>query len=137
MKHPQIRVVTKPRFIVDINTNYSLLRGRYGGFAIFKSVFVITKKQNASDDEIIKVANAKNYHIITRNTKHFVEAPQKFNWLRVGIVCINLNEDNYVDKLGKLLRNLKKHEKFKNNLFILGNEIKQISYVNLRNELKS
>ncbi len=135
MKNPPLRVINKPRFVVDINTSYSILRKRYGGFATFKSVVFLTKKQNASDDEIMKAANTQNYHIITQNTKHFTDAPRKFPQLKIGIICINLNEDNFIDKFGKLLRNLKKHEKFKNNLFILGNEIQQISYLTLRNKV--
>lgn len=132
MKPPLNKVLNKPRFIVDINISVKLLNKEYGGFANFKSTVFLTKNQESSDDDIIKTANSKNYHIITHNTKHFIEAPKKFLSLKIGIICINLKEGNFIDKLGKLLRDYKKHDNFCNKLITLGNEIQIETYSDLR-----
>lgn len=132
MKKARLRAINRPRFVVDINTSFDGLKKRYGGFAVFKSVVSLTKKQDASDDEIIKQADSGNYHIITQNTKHFREAPLRFRTLTIGLICINLQEGGFLDKFGSLLRKLDKHEKFNKKLVIIGNEVQVVSYQRLK-----
>ncbi len=132
MKPRPQKKLNKPRFVVDINVSYIILKKRYGGYARFISSANLLKKQNASDDEIIKVANDKNYHIITHNTIDFENAPKRFNWLKVGVICVNLKEENYLDKFGRLLRTNSKHENYYNKLFILGNLTTTFKYSQLR-----
>lgn len=62
----------------------------------------------------------------------FENAPIKYPWLKVGIICVNLQEENYRDRFGSLLRELNKHENYYNKLVIMGNEIKKMSYITLR-----
>lgn len=133
MKPRPGRVPNKPRFAVDINVSTNELKKKFGQFATFTSTFKLTKSQESTDPEIIKVCNSLNYHVITRNTKDFEELPQNFPNLKIGIVCVNLQERNYMDKLGSLLRGLKKHQRFYNKLIVLGNEIKIVNYSDLRN----
>lgn len=134
MKPSRTRIANKPRFAVDINTSYSLLNRNFGGFATFTSTAMLTKKQDSSDEEIIKTASSKDYHIITHNTKHFENAPIKLDKLEIGIICVNLQEDNYINQFGKLLRRYKKHDNFKNKLIYLGNKIKILKYSQLRSK---
>ncbi len=122
----------KPRFVVDVNTSLQSLKRKYGGFARFISSTYLTGKQDSKDSEIIKIANDKDYHIITLNTRDFENAPTKYLWLKVGIICVNLQEENYRDRFGSLLRVFNKHENYYNKLIYMGNEIKKISYVTLR-----
>lgn len=136
MKPKLPRTANKPRFVVDVNTSLGVLKTRYGGFATFISSAHLVKSFAAKDPEIIKKANEKDYHIITHNTKDFEEAPQKSAKLKVGIICVNLKEGNYIDKFGSVLRKLKKHNSFYNKLIILGNEVKIISYSELREPKK-
>lgn len=127
--------INKPRFTVDINTSLKNLRKVYGGFATFISTATLTRSQATKDENIIKTANAKNYHIITHNTADFKNAPARFSWLEIGIICVNLQEGNYIDKFGKVLREFKKHDKFKGKLILLGNEIKVITYQEIRKDI--
>lgn len=132
MKQKPQKEANKPRFVVDVNTSLQSLKQKYGGFARFISSAQLTGKQNSKDPEIIKIANDKDYHIITLNTGDFENTPQKYSWLKIGIIGVNLKEGNYRDKFGSLLRELKKHENYYNKLIIMGNEIKKISYTTLR-----
>ena len=132
MKRKPQKEANKPRFVVDVNTSLQLLKQKYGGFARFISSAHLTGKQDSKDPEIIKIANDKDYHIITLNTSDFENAPQKYGWLKVGIICVNLKEGNYRDKFGGLLREFKKHENYYNKLIIMGNAVKKISYTTLR-----
>lgn len=132
MKQKPQREANKPRFVVDVNTSLQSLRQKYGGFARFISSAQLTGKQDSKDSEIIKIANEKDYHIITLNTDDFKDAPQKYDWLKVGIICVNLKEGNYRDRFGSLLRELKRHENYYNKLIIMGNKIEKNSYKALR-----
>lgn len=133
MKKPPKRELNKPRFAVDINTSFNVLKKNFGGFARFTSTALLTKEQDTKDPEIIKRCELKNYHIITHNTKDFIDAPLKFRNLKIGIVCINLDEKHYLSKFGSLLREFPKHENYHNKLIQVGNETKIISYPKLRN----
>lgn len=124
--------VNKPRFAVDINISFVTLQKSYSQFATFKSTASLTKKQDAGDDEIVKICDAQNYHIITHNTKHFEGAPKKFLNLKVGIICVNLKESNYIGNFGKLLRERKKHDNYKRKLIVIGNETRVKSYSEIR-----
>lgn len=132
MKQDPQRKANKPRFVVDVNTSLQALRKKYGGFARFISSAQLTGRQDSRDSEIIKIANEKDYHIVTLNTVDFENAAQEFAWLKIGIIAVNLKEGNYRDKFGSLLRELKRHENYYNKLIIMGNEIKQVSYKVLR-----
>lgn len=132
MKPRPQKPLNKPRFATDINIGFDNLRKNYGGFATFTPIIKLTKKQDASDETIIELCNKKNYHIITHNTKHFETAPQKFSWLKIGIICVNLKEENYIDKFGSVLRGLKKHNNFFNKLIIVGNSVVIKNYSELR-----
>lgn len=132
MKPRKEKPLNKPRFATDINIGFDILRKTYGGFATFTPIIKLTKKQDASDDEIITICNKLNYHIITHNTKDFENAPVRFSWLKIGIVCINLKEENYIDKFGSLLRKLRRHDNFLNKLVTLGNKREIKSYSVLR-----
>lgn len=132
MKRKPTKEANKPRFVVDVNTSLQSLKQKYGGFARFISSKELTGRQDSEDSEIIKLANEKDYHIITLNTGDFEQIPRKYMWLKVGLICVNLQEDNYRDKFGALLRDLKKHENYYNKLIIMGNVIKKISYSSLR-----
>lgn len=127
----------KPRFVVDVNTSLQSLKKKYGGFARFISSAQLTGKQDSKDPEIIKIANDKDYHIITLNTRDFENAPIKYPWLKVGIICVNLQEENYRDRFGSLLREFSKHENYYSKLIFMGNEIKKISYITLRKQSKA
>ncbi len=135
MKREPRRKTNKPRFVVDVNTSLQFLKQRYGGLARFISSAKLTGKQDSKDPEIIKIANEKDYHIITLNTADFEAAPQNYAWLKIGIICVNLKEGNYRDRFGSLLRELKRHENYYNKLIIMGNNIKKISYTALRKNL--
>lgn len=132
MKPRPQRKANKPRFVVDVNTSLQSLRHKYGGFARFISSAQLTGKQDSKDSEIIKIANEKDYHIITLNTIDFEIAPKEYAWLKIGIICVNLQEGNYRDRFGSLLRDLKRHENYYSKLIIMGNKIKKISYTVLR-----
>lgn len=136
MKPRPRKKANKPRFVVDVDTSLKSLQLKYGGFARFISATHLTGKQNSKDHEIIKKADDEDYHIITLNTKDFEDAPIKFPLLKVGIICVNLDEDNYRDKFGSVLRDLNKHEHYYNKLIIMGNEIKKITYEILRKQVK-
>lgn len=136
MKSPPPPRLNKPRFAVDINTSFATLQRSYGQFATFKSTALLTKKQDASDNEIIKVSNTENYHIITHNTRHFEGAPRKFPNLKIGIICVNLKESNYINSFGKLLREFKKHDNYNKKLIYIGNETHVRLYSELRKSRK-
>ena len=124
--------VNKPRFAVDINTSFVTLIKNYGKFATFTSTAKLTKKQDTGDDEIVKISDSENYHIITHNTRHFENAPLKFQNLKIGIICVNLKEANYINSFGKLLREFKKHDNYKTKLIYIGNETRIKSYSEVR-----
>ena len=132
MKPIRKRTPNKPRFAVDINVSCNTLGKIFGGFATFTSTAKLTKKQDAADPEIIQICQSKNYHIITHNTDDFIDAPVKFSNLKIGIVCINLDEKHYLSKFGSLLRKFPKHDNYYNKIFQIGNEIKTTSYTKLR-----
>ena len=132
MKQEPQRKANKPRFVVDVNTSLQSLRQKYGGFARFISSAQLTGKQDSKDAEIIRIANERDYHIITLNTDDFKNAPQNYNWLKIGIICVNLKEGNYRDRFGSLLREFKRHENYYNKLIIMGNTIIKTSYKDLR-----
>lgn len=126
----------KPRFVVDHNTSLVRLRTEYGGKATFVSSAALTGAQDTKDEDIIKIANEHNYHIITLNTKDFRDAPKKYDWLKVGIIGVNLKEKNYRTKFRRIIGDLKKHEHYYNKLIILGNEITIKLYDDLRKDMK-
>ncbi len=132
MKPNPPRKANKPKFVVDVNTSLKSLKKKYGKFARFISSAQLTGKPDSKDSEIIKLANKKDFHIITLNTQDFENAPKKHNWLNIGIICVNLKEDNYRDKFGSLLRDLNKHDHYYKKLIIMGNDIQKISYDDLR-----
>ena len=132
MRPRKAKPLNKPRFATDINVGFDILRKTYGGFATFTPVIKLTKLQDASDDEIIAICNKRNYHIITHNRKDFENAPARFPWLKIGIVCINLKEENYVDKFGSLLRDLRRHDNFLKKLVTIGKRRVIKNYSSLR-----
>lgn len=134
MRHIRKKPLNKPRFAVDINTSFYDLRKEYGMFATFKSTARITRGQQTEDEEIVKICQDLDYHVITRNTKDFEELPIKNRNLKIGIICINADEKNYKSKFGSILRKFPKHENYYNKLFQIGNEIKIIGYTRLRSE---
>ena len=122
----------KPRFVVDVDTSLKSLKLKYGGFARFISSAQLTGKQNSKDQEIIKKADDNDYHIITLNTKDFEDAPKLYTWLKIGLICVNLHEDNYRDRFGSLLREFNKHEHYYNKLIIMGNKLRITNYESFR-----
>lgn len=134
MKPKKENPLNKPRFVTDINIGFDKLRKLYGGFATFTPIAKITKKQNASDDDIVEACKKNNYHIITHNTKDFEDAPLKFAGLKVGIICINLDEKNYLSKFDALLRKLPRHDHYYHKLIKIGNEMKISGYAKIRSD---
>lgn len=132
MKPRKAKPLNKPRFVTDINVGFDILRKTYGRFATFTPIIKLTKLQDASDDEIIAICNKMNYNIITHNTKDFESAPVRFPWLKIGIVCVNLKEEHYVDKFGSLLRDFRRHDNFLKKLVTIGNKIVILNYSSLR-----
>lgn len=132
MKPKLLKPANKPRFVIDVNISLGNLKVRFGGFANFISSIDLIKSASAKDIEIIKKSSDRDYHIITHNTQDFDQAPVKLPNLKIGIICVNIYEENYLDKFGVLLREFKKHQRFYNKLIYLGNEIKIISYSELR-----
>ena len=131
MRQPPKKLLNRPRFAVDINTGFKQLKKKYGGYAQFVSTGKLTGSQETPDLDVIRICNKKNYHVITHNTKDFEDAPIEIDDLKIGIICINL-EENFVDKIGQLLRTHKKHENFQNKLIIVGNETQVLNYRDLR-----
>lgn len=135
MKPKILKSANKPRFVIDVNISLENLKVRFGGLANFISSIELTKSASTKDTEIIKKASNKDYHIITHNTQDFDQAPVKLLNLKIGIICVNIEEENYLDKFGVLLRSFKKHQRFYNKLIFLGNEIKIVNYSHLRNPI--
>lgn len=134
MKASPRKSLNKPRFAVDINVSFSILGQTFGGFAMFVSTAKLTKNQSALDEDIIQICNKKNYHIITHNTKDFIDAPLRFKDLKIGIICINLDEKHYLSKFGSVLRKFPKHDNYYNKIFQIGNEVGSKSYTRIRSE---
>lgn len=134
MKPSPGKFLNKPRFAVDINVSFTILGQTFGGFATFISTAKLTKNQSTLDEDIIQICNKKNYHIITHNTKDFIDAPLRFKNLKVGIICINLDEKHYLSKFGRVLRKLPKHGNYYNKILQIGNEVSSKSYTKIRNE---
>lgn len=122
----------KPQFVVDHNSSLESLKKDFGNFAKFISSVELTGAQDTEDSEIVRIANNKDYHVITLNTKDFLNFPVQHPDLKIGLICVNLQEKVYHGAFAKILRDKQHHRNYHNKLIILGNPVKTFSYKNLR-----
>ena len=122
MEKASKRRINRPRFAVDINTSYKILKKTLGGWAIFKSIKELTGDPETKDPDILTICNKENYHVITSNTAHFKKyVRDKKNKIEIGVICINLQQapasaHRFVNSVGVLIKK-RKHDYF-NNKFI-------------------
>jgi len=105
----------KPVFVVDNDTQYSEFDKRYHKKAKFYSTTKLVGRSTAEDQEIFIKSSSEDIHIITRNCHHFIPQQIQHPTVKIGIVGIastNVNES--IKTFGKLLKQLPKHEDYRN-----------------------
>lgn len=106
LRNPQ----DKPFFCHDENLEFATLKKECNQQARFISVTKVLKKPKPLDPEIISKCNQKDFHIITHNTRHFLNPRENS---KSGIICVGLRaEYHWVPKFKKLLRNFRKHKDY-------------------------
>jgi len=121
-------MLKKIRLAVDEDSPYSALQKRFSKKLRIISVFELTKRYGADDNFVYQSCNDKNYHLLTRNTRHF----KKFlrdTTRRAGIICNETADFKiYFQQLEKLFDFLDSHEKLQDQFIrITGEKIEAVN----------
>lgn len=104
-------MLKKIRLAVDEDSPYLELQKRLGKNIRIIPVTTLAGRYGADDNIIYQICCDKNYHLITRNTRHF----KKFlrdTTKRAGIICNEAsNFKSYFEQLEKLFNLLGSHQK--------------------------
>ncbi len=99
-------------------------------FKIITVKTLIPKNLSASDEEIITRANKKDYHIITKNTKHFKTLFNNSPNLKIGIIGLRADHMEIYPRLEQelLVKEIVSHENLYNKFYELDLEGYKLYY---------
>lgn len=99
--------ITTPKFIEALSKDHKILTVQQ----------LIPNNPSPSDDEIIKKANSEDFHIITRNTKHF-KGLFRYQNIQIGVIGINVEHNKIYTQLDCLLtKKIVSHENLHNKFY--------------------
>lgn len=121
-------MLKKTRLAIDEDSPYLALHKHFGNRLKIVSVIKLIKRCGADDERVYQTCNDKNYHILTRNTRHF----KKFlldTTKRAGIICNEAVDFKiYFRQMQKLFKFFDSHEKFYDQFIkITGEKIEAIN----------